>query len=121
MRWKLSTARLSRISETCTAKLAPIWEMRWLYSERFTGIVLSAWFVPSLLLLLFIYVVAITLINVVAVGYDPIAYTSMDFNGTHGLWYDKFIPNRGPDYSHRECEQVILKLNDCITKPSRLT
>jgi len=73
---------------------------------------MKAWFLTTLLFLLFLYVLVITLINVRSVGYDPVAYNSMDYNLTHQLWYDKFVPHQPPTYSHRQCEEVTLKLND---------
>ena len=72
------------------------------------------WFTPLVLFLGVIYVIAITLVNVVAVGYDTITYTSLDYNGTHNLWYDRLVPTRGPTYNHRSCDMAILKLNDCM-------
>jgi len=70
------------------------------------------WFTPTVLVLGLIFVVASTLINVASVGYNPISYTSTDFNGTHTLWFDKFIPGRGSSYNHRKCATFPLALND---------
>ena len=72
------------------------------------------WLTPILLSLGFIYVIVITLVNVVAVGYEPLVYSSTDYNGTHGLWYDKFVPSKGRNYSHRQCDNGLIRLNDCI-------
>jgi hypothetical protein len=69
-----------------------------------------------------IYVVVITLINVVSQGYQTINYTSADFNLTHQLWYDRLVPGRSLNYSHRSCEPALIKLNDCTAhSPSLLT
>jgi len=70
------------------------------------------WFTPTVIVLGLIFVIVSTLINVASVGYNPISYTSTDFNGTHALWYDKFIPGRGSSYNHRNCEPFPLTLND---------
>jgi hypothetical protein len=71
------------------------------------------WLTPFIVLIGLIYVIAITLVNVVAVGYEPIVYSSTDYNGTHGLWYDKFVPSKGRNYSHRQCDNGLIRLNDC--------
>ena len=72
------------------------------------------WFTPAVLILGAIYVLSITLINVATVGYDSITYTSTDFNGTHTLWFDRFIPTRGSFYNHRKCSAAALALNNRI-------
>ena len=59
------------------------------------------------------FIVVITLVNVVSVGYDTITYSSTEFNVTHGLWYDCFVPRRPSSYNHRSCEPALIKLNDC--------
>jgi hypothetical protein len=92
-----------------------------IFSYAISRPVTMPWFTQIMLSLGFVYVIIITLINVVSVGYDTVTYSSTDFNGTHGLWYDKFIPNRGPDYSHRSCVSALLTLNDCISDPALLT
>ena len=71
------------------------------------------WLTPILLFVGLIYVIIITLVNVVAVGYEPIVYSSTDYNGTHSLWYDKFVPSKGKNYNHRQCENGLIRLNDC--------
>lgn len=68
------------------------------------------WFTPILIFVGLLYVVVITLVNVVAVGYDTIVYTSTDYNDTHNLWYDKLTPWTG---NHRQCDNVAIRLNDC--------
>jgi hypothetical protein len=71
------------------------------------------WFAPIFFSVGLIYVIVITFINVVAVGYDTINYNSIVYNETHSLWYDKLVPFRGSSYNHRSCETALLKLNDC--------
>ena len=73
----------------------------------------APWFAPVIFSLGLIYIIVITLLNVVAVGYDTINYSSIVYNETHSLWYDKLVPFRGPSYNHRSCESALLKLNDC--------
>jgi hypothetical protein len=73
----------------------------------------TPWFAPVIFSVGLIYVIVITLVNVIAVGYDTINYNSIVYNETHSLWYDKLVPFRGPSYNHRSCEPALLKLNDC--------
>ena len=62
-----------------------------------------------------IFLIVITLVNVVSVGYDTINYSSTEFNLTHRLWYDHFVPHRPASYNHRSCEAANVKLNDCTS------
>jgi hypothetical protein len=73
----------------------------------------TPWFAPALLFIGTIYIIVITFVNVIAQGYDIINYNSLVYNETHSLWYDRFVPFRGPLYNHRTCEPTLLKLNDC--------
>jgi hypothetical protein len=91
-------------------------ERRWHhYQHSFPveDVVTVPWFRPVVFGVGLIYVIAITLINVVAVGYNTIVYSSTDYNGTHGLWYDKFVPSKGANYSHRQCDNALIRVNDC--------
>lgn len=71
------------------------------------------WFTPVMIGLFIAYLLIITLVNIVAVGYESIIYTSFQYNATHRLWYDPLLPHRGTDYSHRQCEPAQVSLNDC--------
>ena len=73
----------------------------------------TPWFAPVVFSVGLIYVIVITFVNVIAVGYDTINYSSIVYNETHSLWYDKLVPFRGSSYNHRSCESALLKLNDC--------
>jgi hypothetical protein len=68
------------------------------------------WLTPILIIGGLLYVLVLTLINVVAVGYETIVFTSTDYNETHSLWYDRFAPWSG---NHRQCNAALIKLNDC--------
>jgi hypothetical protein len=68
------------------------------------------WLTPILIFVGLLYVIALTLINVVAVGYETIVFTSTDYNETHSLWYDRFAPWNG---NHRKCDTALIRLNDC--------
>lgn len=73
----------------------------------------ARWFAPTVICVGFLYIIIITFVNVVAVGYDTINYSSLIYNETHSLWYDRLVPFRGPSYNHRSCESALVKLNDC--------
>jgi hypothetical protein len=75
------------------------------------------WLTPILIVVGLLYVIVITLVNVAAVGYETIVYTSPDYNGTHSLWYDKFTPWEG---NHRQCDNVAIRLNDCALLNERI-
>jgi len=56
----------------------------------------------------------VTLINVVAVGYELVPVTSSSFNDTsYVLWYERFLPTAWIPQS-RTCEAAIIKLNECF-------
>jgi hypothetical protein len=78
----------------------------------------TPWFAPIVFSVGLIFVIVITFVNVIAVGYDTINYNSIVYNETHSLWYDKLVPFRGPSYNHRSCESALLKLNDYVTTNS---
>jgi hypothetical protein len=69
------------------------------------------WFTPILIVVGLLYVIGITLVNVVAVGYDTIVFTSTEYNETHSFWFNKLSPWKG---NHRRCNTTLIKLNDCI-------
>src|SRR2546423_13785895 len=75
------------------------------------------WLTPIILFVGLTYVITITLVNVVAVGYEPLVYSSTDYNGSHSLWYDTFVPSKGKNYNHRKCENALIRLNDCTSLP----
>lgn len=63
-----------------------------------------------------IYIGIITVINIYAVGYEPMAQNSFDFNNTAGisLWYERFIPNAVQDNFPEtwKCDPSVIKVND---------
>ena len=61
----------------------------------------------------FLWVVIVTLINVAAVGYEVIPITSMSFNSTYRLWYEKLVsPHTGLIPRSWTCEGSIIKRNE---------
>jgi hypothetical protein len=59
------------------------------------------------------YIVLITLINVVAVGYEPISVITTNFNITTLLWYEfHFLPKTSLLPETRTCNATLMKVND---------
>jgi hypothetical protein len=85
-----------------------------LFSYPITRPVLLPHFLPVAVAVTFLYVLIVVLISVIGQGYETINYTSYDYNGTHNLWFDRFVRNKEPGYNHRSCENAQIKLNDCI-------
>ena len=50
------------------------------------------YFTPTLLTILTIWFILITMVNIVAVAYETVPFTSLQFNTTVKLWYEKFVP-----------------------------
>ena len=73
-----------------------------------------SWFFPLLGFFVVLYIAIATIFGIVGVAYNLVSYNSMDYNATQRLWYDKLIHSGNPNYTHRECEAAVLKLNDCI-------
>ena len=59
-----------------------------------------------------IFVVLITLINVLAVGYEPVSVTSNVYDGSdYQLWYEHILPpGWGP--KGKTCDPAIINLNE---------
>lgn len=59
-----------------------------------------------------IYAIAITIVNIVAVGYETVAISSVNFTSTP-LWYEKLIPKSSslvpPSYN---CSESVIKINE---------
>ena len=53
----------------------------------------------------------ITFINVVAVGYELVPFTSTSFNATTSFWYDRFVPPRWRPEG-RSCDAATIKLGE---------
>jgi hypothetical protein len=65
------------------------------------------YFTFVVLLLAGIWLTFITVVNVVAVAYDTVPFTSPDFNETTKLWYETFIPTFWLPPS-RSCEASVI-------------
>lgn len=63
-----------------------------------------------------IYAVVITLINVVAVGYESITVDSTNFNSSAPLWYEQhFLPKTQLLPPSRNCSPSFIKINEGST------
>lgn len=91
------------------------------YSYGIQREVTVPWFRPFLFAAGLIYIIVITLVNVKAQGYNIIVYSSTDYNGTHNLWYDPLVPSKGVNYSHRQCESALIRVNDCTYTSEKLS
>ena len=69
------------------------------------------WVVHTAFILGAIWLTLITLLNVVAVAYETVPFTSTSFNDTTGqLWYEKFLPTFWLPPS-RSCSGSVIPLN----------
>lgn len=49
-------------------------------------------FTPVILVFSTLWLLVITIVNVVAVGYEIVPLTASDYNASTPLWYESFIP-----------------------------
>jgi len=68
------------------------------------------YFTYIVLFLAVIWLAFITIVNVVAVAYETVPFTSPDFNATITLWYEKFIPTFWLPPS-RSCDSSVIPVS----------
>ena len=68
------------------------------------------WIVFSAFILGIIWLILITVLNVVAVAYETVPFTSTSFNDTTQLWYERFVPTFWLP-SSRSCSGSVIPLN----------
>jgi hypothetical protein len=61
------------------------------------------------------YVVCITLLNVAAVGYQPVTVTDSDYNKTVTTWYTRFLENSSLFPEPWTCHPATVSINDGFT------
>ena len=88
-----------------------IFSRHW-FSYGLTRPVTLKWFNITALLLGIIYVVFITLLNVVAVGYEYVSVINHDYNDTNVNWYENFLPKNAGVPPTRRCNGSTIKVND---------
>lgn len=62
-----------------------------------------------------IWLTAITLFNIVSVGYTEITVSDTVFERDIRYWYNKFIPSTAQNYikENWNCNASVIRLNDC--------
>ena len=72
---------------------------------------LGRWSTTLISVVATLFVTIITLVNVIAVGYELVPFSSTSFNDTNHLWYAKFVPAEwGPE--SRNCESITIKIGE---------
>lgn len=69
-------------------------------------------FNPVILVLGVVYVVFITLINIVAVGYETTSILSVAYNRSDSLWYEHFLPKAGGLPETWTCSPSTIKVTE---------
>lgn len=62
------------------------------------------------------WITVVTIINVAAVGYELVPFTSTNFNASTTLWYERFTPMMSWFPQGRTCEGSIIKIGECFLK-----
>jgi hypothetical protein len=60
------------------------------------------------------WVAVVTLVNVVAIGYELVPVMSTDFNASYSLWYETLIPRKSWGPVTRTCNGSIIQLTEGI-------
>jgi hypothetical protein len=82
------------------------------FSYGITRPVTLRWFNIVVLIVGIIYIVFITLINVVAVGYEYVSVIDHNYNDTSVNWYEHFLPKNGGWAVTRKCNGTSIKVKD---------
>ena len=75
-------------------------------------IVLRRWVIACIISGAVIWIVLITLVNVVAVGYELVSVSSTDFNNTARNWYEKVNHLNHVIPSSWNCLYSVIKVNE---------
>jgi hypothetical protein len=102
-------------NKTCS-RLAPTWRIQRTMGQfrleyPITRPFTFRYFTKAVLVLQVIWLIFITFINIVAVGYETVSITSTTFNSTTRLWYEKFVPTFWLSQSSRSCDGSVIPLN----------
>jgi len=65
-----------------------------------------------------IYAIIITLLNIIVVGYESIATTSSNYNGSYSLWYEHLLPMTPLLPISWNCSATSISVNDGATSLS---
>jgi hypothetical protein len=69
----------------------------------------SRYFTPSIFVVGILWLTLITIVNIIAVGYETVPFTSLVYNSTGKLWYERFNPFWIPP--GRSCDPSLIPLN----------
>jgi hypothetical protein len=75
-------------------------------------IILKKWITTSIIVGAILWIIIITLINIVAVGYELVSVSSTNFNNTARNWYEKVLPTDSVIPSSWNCLYSVIKVNE---------
>jgi len=70
------------------------------------------YFTPTFVISSITWIVFITIVNVIVVGYESVSMLSTDFSSTQGVWYNYLIPKAFGVYPTRSCNATSLKISE---------
>jgi hypothetical protein len=70
------------------------------------------YFTPTFVVVAIFWIVFITIVNVVVVGYESVFMMSTNFSSTPGSWYSDVAPKAFQFYSTRSCNATSIKINE---------
>jgi len=77
-------------------------------------ITIGRWFNILSVVLIVGWAALVTIINVAAVAYELVPFTSTSYNETYTLWYERLIHRSSWLPQTRTCDGSIIKLNEGI-------
>jgi hypothetical protein len=78
-------------------------------------IILKKWITASIIVGAILWIIIVTLINIVAVGYELVPVPSPNFNNTARNWYEKVIDTDIIIPLSWICSYSVIKLNEGLT------
>jgi len=75
-------------------------------------VVLSRWVTVSIVAAWVFWSIFVTLVNIVAVGYESVTISSTNFNNTDRNWYEKIIPSTSLIPESWNCSYSVIKVNE---------
>lgn len=81
----------------------------------------GVWFNIAIIVLGIAWTTVVTIVNVAAVGYELVPFTSTLFMSPEKLWYEKLLPSTPYIPQSRTCDGSIIKLTECTHVPRMLS
>jgi hypothetical protein len=75
-------------------------------------IILKKWITAFIIVGAILWIIIVTLINIVAVGYELVSVSSTNFNNTARNWYEKVIHPNSIIPSSWDCLYSVIKVNE---------